>query len=134
MGQDDVLRFFDKISDIAIIAEQSFISLFHPSQVLCPYRIPEFQCTNGVLIALIDMLYSDLREVDNEIGEHVVALPSEFEQKLIDFLFEVCRSHDGQDEFEDLCAIVFVIEDVSQKDDTFSEGSERYFGNGCALF
>ena len=90
MGQDDVLRFFDKISDIAIIAEQSFISLFHPSQVLCPYRIPEFQCTNGVLIALVDMLYSDLREVGNEIGEHVVALYSKLEQKLIDFLFEVC--------------------------------------------
>ena len=134
MGQDDVLRFFDKISDIAIIAEQSFISLFHPSQVLCPYRIPEFQCTNGVLIALVDMLYSDLREVGNEIGEHVVALPSKLEQKLIDFLFEVCRSHDGQDEVEDLCAVVLIIEDVSQKDDAFSEGSERYFGDGCALF
>jgi hypothetical protein len=132
VGEDNILRLFDKISDIGVIAKQPLVSFLHPLQVLGPNCIPEFQGEGGVLVALVDMLYCDLREVHDEISEHVVAMFSELEQKLIDLLLEF-SPEDGQDELEDLVAVGFVIEDVPQEGDAFPQRAHRYFRDSAAL-
>ena len=126
------MRFFDEISDIVVIAKQPLVSFLHPLQVLSPNSVPKLQGEGGVLVALADMLYCDLREMHDEISQHVVAMLSELEQKLIDFLLEL-SAEDGQDELEDLVAVGFVIEDVSQEGDAFPQSAHRYFCDRAAL-
>lgn len=132
MGEDNILRFFDEISDIVIIAKQPLVSFLHPLQVLSPNSVPKLQGEGGVLVALADMLYCDLREMHDEISQHVVAMLAELEQKLIDFLLEL-SAEDGQDELEDIVAVGFVIEDVSQEGDAFPQSAHRYFCDRAAL-
>ena len=78
------------------------------------------------------MLHCNLREMRGEISEHVVAMFSELEQKLIDLLLEFSRE-DGQDELENLVAVGFVFEDVSQEGDAFPQGAHRYFCDSATL-